>query len=110
MKEKRKSKRMEISVCIKLKPIEPHGELRDYYVEVLNVSKGGMAFKSEYELNVDDYYDTQITIWTKERIDTVIRIVRHDGDIYGSEFVGLAAADEMKINIYEMFNYPDEEE
>ena len=43
------------------------------------------------------------------QIETVVRIVRRDGDTYGSEFVGLSSADEMKINIYEMFNYSDEE-
>lgn len=108
-KEKRRSRRMDISVSIRLKPIEPDGEERDYFVDVINVSRGGMAFKSAEELTIDNYYDTQIIIWTKERIETVVRIVRRDGDTYGSEFVGLSSADEMKINIYEMFNYSDEE-
>lgn len=109
-KEKRRARRMDISVSIRLKPIEPNGETKDYYVDVVNLSKSGMAFKSGEVLKVDDYYDTQITIWTQERINTVIRIVRREGDIYGSEFVGLDTADEMKIKIYEMFNYPEDSE
>jgi len=109
-KEKRRARRMDISVSIRLKPIESDGEVNDFFVDVINISRSGMAFKSTEELKPDNYYDTQITIWTKERIETVVRIVRKEGDTYGGEFVGLSSADEMKINIYEMFNYSEDNE
>jgi len=106
MTEKRRAKRMDISVSIKLRDLD--GDKRYYDVDVYNISRTGLAFRSEHELIVDKCYDSKVIIWTKERIDTVVRIVRRTGDEYGAEFVGITSADEMKIDIYEQFNYPDE--
>lgn len=108
MTEKRKAKRMELNVSIKLGTLSDSSEKKYYEVELTNLSKSGIAFKSGQPLEVGKCYDTRITIWTKEVIETVVRIVRCDNEEYGGEFVGLAASDEMKINIYELFNYPDE--
>ncbi len=109
MTEKRRAKRMELNVSIKLGTLSGDGEKKYYDVDLINLSKSGIAFKSEQTLEVGKCYDTRITIWTKEVIETVVRIVRCNGNEYGGEFIGLASADEMKINIYELFNYPDEE-
>ncbi|MBO5279028.1 MAG: PilZ domain-containing protein [Lachnospiraceae bacterium] len=111
MEEKRRSKRMDIDVKISLRAIEGDGTAgRSYEVEVMNISRGGMAFKCLEELSIKGFYDTQITIWTKERINTVIQVLHKDGDVYGGKFVGMAAPDQFKIEVYELFNYPGEEQ
>jgi len=108
--EKRRERRMDISVNIRLKPIGTNGADEEFVVDVINLSKSGMAFKCDKTLEIGDCYDTQITIWTQERINTLIRIVRCEDNMYGSEFIALDSADAMKIKIYEMLNYPEDEE
>ena len=111
MEEKRRSKRMDIDVTISLKAIENGDNSgKTYDVEVMNISKGGMAFKCDEELVIHGFYDTQITIWTKEKINTVIEVLHKDEESYGAKFVGMPAADQFKIEVYELFNYPGEEQ
>ena len=102
---------MDIDAVIRLKEIESGGSSgRVYDVEVINVSKGGMAFRCQEELVMHGFYDTQITIWTKERLNTVIEILHKDDGAYGAKFVGLSASDQFKIEVYELFNYPGGEQ
>ncbi len=107
MEEKRRSKRMDINVRISLRAIDADDDQRKTYeVDVINISRGGIAFKCEEELCINGFYDTQINIWTKEKIDTVIQVLRKNGDqSYGGKFVGMAAADQFKIEVYELFNH-----
>ncbi|MBQ9766438.1 MAG: PilZ domain-containing protein [Lachnospiraceae bacterium] len=108
MNEKRAAKRMEINVSIRLGALREGANEKEYYdVELVNLSRKGVAFKCRQTLDIDRYYDTQIVIWTKEKIDTVIRVVRVEGDMYGAEFVGLSSEDDTKISIYELVNYSD---
>lgn len=110
MEEKRRSVRMDIDVTICLKAIEDNGKFeKTYDVEVINISRGGMAFKCKEELVVHGFYDTQITIWTKERLSTVIEILHEDDGVYGAKFVGMSASDQFKIEVYELFNYSGEQ-
>lgn len=107
MEEKRRSKRMDIDVQIKLKSIS--GEKKtgnSHTVEVTNISKGGIAFTCQEELCLNGFYDTEVTIWTKEKIHTVIQVLRKEGNSYGGKFVGMNAPDQFKIEVYELFNYP----
>ena len=96
MEEKRRSKRMDIDVRINLKSIdvdEEDGKI--YEVDVVNISRGGIAFKCKEELEIDGFYDTQITIWTKEKINTVIQVLRRNkDDSYGGEVFGMSAAEQ----------------
>lgn len=111
--EKRAARRMEIDVSIKLSELynsESDVARKDELeVEVVNISKYGMAFITEENLNIDSFYDTKMVLWTKEKIDTVIEIVRKEKIddnhfFYGCKFIGMVAADMIKIQIYEMFN------
>ncbi len=110
--EKRAAKRMDINVRIKLSELyDPENkELeKGLDVKVVNVSRFGMAFISEEDLNLESYYDTEITIWTKDKIDTIIEIVRKESlednqFLYGCKFIGMVSSDILKIQIYEMFN------
>lgn len=111
MEEKRRSVRMDLDVRITLREIDSEDNPgKDYEVKIINLSKGGMAFKCQDKLVLKGFYDAQIKIWTKEKIHAVIQIVRKmDDDVYGGKFVGMSATDQFKIEVYELFNYQDEE-
>jgi hypothetical protein len=73
----------------------------------VNISRGGIAFLSAAKLEMNTYFDTTITLWTKEKIHTVVEIVRmedagNDGTLYGCRFIGLQSSEQLKIQIYEM--------
>ncbi len=111
MEEKRRSKRMDINVRISLRAIDAdEDDDKTYQVDVINISKGGMAFRCDEEITVNGFYDAQITLWTKEKIGAVIQVLRKNGDnSYGGKFVGVSTSDLFKIEVYELFHYPDEE-
>lgn len=111
--EKRSARRMDISVKIKLNELynskSDIARKEEIEVDVFNISKYGMGFRTKENLSVDSFYDAKMILWTKEKIDTIIEIVRkeekNDGSIlYGCKFIGMVAADLIKIQIYEMFN------
>lgn len=110
MEEKRKHKRLELDVSIELERLDEDGvtTLRYVHVDVTDISRSGLGFRSTKELEIGTYYDTKIQIWTKEVVDAVIEIVRReqlpDGYKYGGEFIGMADTDALKIDIYQIFN------
>lgn len=111
MEERRKSKRMELNVTLKLNQVETKRDITGlkkdpFEVDVLNISTGGIAFKSKDDLKLDTYYDIHVVLWTKAAFDSVINIVRMeklDGDsiLYGCKFVGLRPSQELEIQIYD---------
>ncbi len=113
--EKRAAKRMDIDVRIKLSELynsaSDVARKDEFEVSVINVSRYGMAFLTEEELNIGSFYDAKMVLWTKERIDTIIEVVRKeshkDGEyLYGCKFIGMVSTDQIKIQIYEMVNEP----
>lgn len=112
-KEKRWSKRMEINATIKLKTIrndkmlfEP--KLEEFEVDVINISKGGMAFRTGEMLPLNSYYDAKVVLWTKDSFDAVIEVIRMENEdiegdtTYGCRFIGLNPAEQFKIDVYEI--------
>ena len=101
---------MDLSAKIELSRIDQKEVTTVRYatVEVTDVSKTGMAFISTQELNIGEYFDARLQIWTKEEIDVVLEIVRvqevDQGYKYGAFFVGMTDTDALKIQIYEMLN------
>ncbi len=114
MDEKRKDRRLDLDVSIELERLD-EGEvttLKMMHVDVKDLSSSGMGFRTAHPMDVGALYDTRIQIWTKEIIETVIRIVRCEkisDDLYrcGATFVGMMNSDALKINIYQMLN-PEE--
>ena len=110
MEEKRKSKRLDLDVTVELERVDQGGvtTLKIVHVDIINLSRSGIGFKAAQALDVGTYYDTKLTIWTKEVIDAVIEIVRRqeteDGYVYGAEFIGMTDTDALKIDIYQIFN------
>ena len=111
MEEKRKDRRLDLDVAIELERLD-QGDmttLKMIHVKVTDLSSSGMGFDTMQPLEDGALYNTRLTIWTKETIQAVIRIVRCDqvmDNLYhcGATFVGLMSSDALKINIYSMLN------
>lgn len=117
MEEKRKAKRHEIQVEIKLKrlsegPLEVNST--PIPVELRDISKTGMKFFTKEKLEMGSYFDAKITLWTKETIQALFEIVRtapeEDGYIYGCMFVGMPESEVFRIDVYELFKEAEDDE
>lgn len=111
MEEKRKSKRLDLEVSIQLERLveEDITTVKLVHVDVTDLSRSGIGFKSPQALSIGTYYDTKIQIWTKEVMEVVIEIVRCDEGVdgmfhYGCSFIGMTDTDALKIDIYQIFN------
>lgn len=112
--EKRWAKRMSIDANIKLrsiknnKPVAFTPSAEEMEVEVINISKGGMAFKSKEMLPLNSYYDAKVVLWTKETFNAIVEIIRMENDgtsdetTYGCKFIGITPADQFKIDVYQI--------
>ena len=110
MEEKRHHKRFKGTFWLLSGWLSQDGTTTYDYTQVVvtDVSRGGIGFQSDEPLEVGEYYNTRIQIWTKEVIDAVIEIVRkqkmEDGtDKYGATFIGMSDTDAIKIDIYQVF-------
>ena len=110
MEERRNSRRLPIDVTIELERIDNNEgitTLKLVHVDVTDLSKSGIGFSTQAQLEVGSYYNTKLQIWTKETIDAVIEIVREqeqeDTNHYGAKFIGMIEMDELKIDIYRIF-------
>lgn len=110
MEEKRRHKRLELDVTIELERLDEDGvtTLKFTRVDVVDISRSGLGFKSPQIMEIGTYYNTKIQIWTKEVIEAVIKIVRvmetDEGYRYGGEFIAISDTDALKIDIYQIFN------
>jgi len=114
MEEKRRAKRTGIERNIKVRRIDNAIEGKDvdgevFNVQITNISKGGIAFKSDQKFDIDTIFSATIVLWTKETFDTIIKAVRihkdTDGNnVYGCIFVGIARDNEARIDIYQIVN------
>lgn len=113
VEEKRWTKRIGIDAKIKLKSIKNRKTVyelnkEEFDVDVINISKGGMAFKTKETLALNSFYDSKVVLWTKETFDAVIEIVRMENNgeddyiTYGCKFIGLNPADQFKIDVYQI--------
>lgn len=110
MEERRRYKRLELDVTLELERLD-EGDiqtLRFAHVSVEDLSKTGIGFRSNLDLEIGSIYNARIQIWTKEVIESVIKLVRKNPKEeyyeYGGHFVGMTEADALKIQIYQMFN------
>jgi len=109
--EQRKSKRTGMNVKIKLRTIQSEVIIvnsdEEIEVEVINISKDGMGFKTEELLAFQGLYDTDIILTNGERFTSIIKIVRMENTgnpetLYGCHFVGITGADQFKIDIFQI--------
>lgn len=111
MIERRQHKRLQLDVSIRLDPLDEKGMNTSRYehVDVTDISRSGLGFKSAKKLDKNLYYDTKIQIWTKEIVDAVIELIWEEtleNGIYkyGAVFIGMSDTDAVKIDVYQIFN------
>jgi c-di-GMP-binding flagellar brake protein YcgR len=111
--EKRRSKRIDLNVTMKINTLQNFEYLipvkSEFEVEVVNISKDGIAFKSPEILLLNTCYNANVVLWTKETFQSLIEIVRmesnDDGNtLYGCRFVGISTSNQFKIDVYQLVN------
>jgi len=117
MDEKRKDRRLDLDVTLELNRIDNEDgvtTLKLVHVDVSDLSKSGIGFKTKQELKPGSFYNAKLQIWTKDIIDVILKIVRckREGDHYhyGAIFVGMIDKDALKIDVYRMFFESKEKE
>ena len=104
MEERRKYRRMELISHLVMKNLK--GTEEEVPIEVLNVSKTGIGFICENELNADTIHEAHLTIWMKENIHAFMEIVRIEKMdekrySYGAVFIGMSEMDSMRIEVFD---------
>ena len=108
--EMRKARRTDIDVTVSLNQLGVNAADRIQNkadVHVVDISKGGIAFKSGYDFKVNSFYDTVITLANGEKLYVVVEILHRDSCendeyMYGCRFVGIGAEDQFKIEAYQI--------
>ena len=62
MEERRKHKRLDLEVMVELERLDEESvtTLKYVHVEVTDISRSGLGFKSKADLEIGSYYDTRI--------------------------------------------------
>lgn len=98
MQEKRKSKRYPVSMELELSKLFKQNYVEvdvTAPIEVTNISKLGVGFKSDNVLPIDYYFNARFEFGSAEKVlHCVLKIIRIASDgqtnLYGAEIVGLA--------------------
>lgn len=99
MEEKRRTKRIPITLQLEISRLFKQDNVKvedvDAPIEVINISKLGVGFKSKSVLPLDYYFNAKMSIGDEENVlYCVVKIIRIDSDgednVYGCEFVGMA--------------------
>ena len=110
MTEKRKSKRINVDMTLKISDLFRQDNVKidklEAPIKVTNISKGGIGFESDAQLPVGYYFNTKITLGNEQSVlYTVVQIIRaepqEDTMYYGCQFIGLAPILDI---IFENFN------
>lgn len=105
MQEKRKDRRLKLESQIYLKRLDqPEEPAESVNIELKDVSKSGVGFTCDYDLTIGAVYQCELTLWTKEKIQSFIEVVRvtprADTNFYGGIFIGMSEMDIKRIEIY----------
>lgn len=109
MEEKRIYKRTALDTEVELSLVNGEGNSLKLQAEIVNVSKDGVGFLAKEQLMIGAIYQARIRLWTGQKIDIILKVVRakDEGDgsySYGCIFVGMAGNEAVRILIYQMFN------
>lgn len=116
MQEKRRSKRHPITLELEISQLFKQDNVKvedvDAPIEVINISKLGIGFKSKSVLPLDYYFNAKMSIGDEANVlYCVVKIIRIDSDgeenIYGCEFVGMAPVFNYIFEEYEK-SFPEE--
>jgi hypothetical protein len=98
VEERRKSKRMPVTLSLDIINLYKQDNIQvgnlNAPIDVVNISKSGIGFRSESILPLGYYFNANINLGNDDTLHCVVEIVRcqQDGkdNIYGCEFVGMA--------------------
>lgn len=111
--EGRKARRIDLESTLLLKRID-NGIDEEITVHIHDISKSGVGFSCEKDLELDAVYEAYLTIWTKEVIHTLLKVVRKkdegEGCLYGGVFMGLSDVDAYRIELYDMVDQEQNKE
>lgn len=101
MCEKRRSKRFPVDLILEISSLFKQDNVKvdnvNAPIEVINVSRNGIGFKSESILPLDFYFNAKIQLGDENScLYSVVKIVRIEEIekniyLYGAEFIGLAS-------------------
>lgn len=104
MEERRRSVRTELSAELIFNRLDG-GSGEKVKIHVSDLSKTGIGFTCDQELDYQSVYECELTIWTKEVIHAFVRIVRidkrEDTIHYGGIFAGMLEQDACRIEVYQ---------
>ncbi len=102
MEERRRSIRTELGAELLMKRLDREEETKSE-IRVCDVSKSGLGFECDEELEIGSVYEVFLTIWTKEVIHCFVRVIRRQEGTnrYGSLFVGMTDQDAYRIEVYQ---------
>lgn len=104
--EKRRTERVLVDANLSIRSITEKGTGSEFIpVHAMNISSGGIAFKTDKVLSINSFYDMKLEVKGCDKIATVIEIVRiaakeEDGTVYGCRFVGLGKEEQFRINVF----------
>lgn len=105
MEEKRRSHRRELSSKLIVKILGSTETEESVEIDITDVSKSGIGFSCDKELEVGTVYEAYLRIWTKEVLHTFVRVVRmnktEEGYAYGGLFIGMTEMDASRIEAYD---------
>ena len=98
MDERRKAKRMPVTLTLEICNLykQNHVQVSDLHapIEVINISKTGIGFRTQSVLPIGYYFTANINLGTEDTLRSVVEIIRaqeeEDSTLYGCEFVGMA--------------------
>lgn len=101
MYEQRRNKRLPVSLKLEISSLfkQDNVQVNNIHeeIEVINVSKTGIGFRTKSELPLDFYFNACIELGGPlSRLYTVVKIIRKEivddeTRVYGCEFVGMAS-------------------
>lgn len=105
MEEKRRSHRRELSSKLIVKILGSVETEESVEIDIIDVSKTGVGFSCDKELEIGTVYEAHLRIWTQEVLDAFVRIVRMNksekGYTYGGLFIGMTEMDASRIEAYD---------
>ena len=105
MDERRGRKRTDLEARLKIKRTDG-SSISSHDIDVTDVSISGIGFMCKDELELGEIYEGVLTIWTKEKLNVFLDVVRRheteEGINYGAHFVGMPDLYKRKIGVYQV--------
>ena len=108
MIEMRREKRWPVKLQLEISTLFKHDHVKveniNAPIEVIDISKLGIGFKSKSNLPIGYYFNARLVLGKSDALNCVVRIIRQqekeDCYIYGCEIVGTASIMDYVINDY----------